>query len=49
MEAPDADADYRSCESRMIYGDDEESLKLRSFFEKGNAYTLQKLQEKFAP
>jgi uncharacterized protein YndB with AHSA1/START domain len=30
------------------YSDDEESLKLRSFFEKGNAYTLQKLQEKFA-
>ena len=30
------------------YGDDEESRKLRSFFEKGNAYTLQKLQEKFA-
>ena len=29
------------------YGDDEESRKLRSFFEKGNAYTLQKLQEKF--
>ena len=31
------------------YGDDEESRKLRSFFEKGNAYTLKKLQEKFAP
>jgi hypothetical protein len=30
------------------YGDDEESTKLRGFFEKGNAYTLQKLQEKFA-
>ena len=30
------------------YGDDEESKKLRGFFEKGNAYTLQKLQEKFA-
>jgi uncharacterized protein YndB with AHSA1/START domain len=30
------------------YGDDEESRKLRSFFEKGNAYTLQKLQERFA-
>jgi uncharacterized protein YndB with AHSA1/START domain len=30
------------------YGDDEESQKLRSFFEKGNAYTLKKLQEKFA-
>ena len=30
------------------YGDDEESRKLRSFFDKGNAYTLKKLQEKFA-
>lgn len=30
------------------YGDDEESMKLRSFFDKGNSYTLQKLQEKFA-
>jgi uncharacterized protein YndB with AHSA1/START domain len=30
------------------YGDDDESRKLRSFFERGNAYTLQKLQEKFA-
>jgi uncharacterized protein YndB with AHSA1/START domain len=29
------------------YGDDDESRKLRSFFEKGNSYTLQKLQEKF--
>jgi uncharacterized protein YndB with AHSA1/START domain len=30
------------------YGDDEDSRKLRGFFEKGNAYTLKKLQEKFA-
>jgi uncharacterized protein YndB with AHSA1/START domain len=29
------------------YGDDEESKKLRAFFEKGNAYTLQKMQEHF--
>ena len=29
------------------YGDDEESQKLRSFFDKGNSYTLKKLQEKF--
>ena len=27
---------------------DEESKKLRDFFDKGNAYTLKKLQEKFA-
>jgi uncharacterized protein YndB with AHSA1/START domain len=30
------------------YGDDEESKKLRDFFDKGNSYTLKKLQEKFA-
>jgi uncharacterized protein YndB with AHSA1/START domain len=30
------------------YGTDEESRKLRAFFEKGNAYTTQKLQERFA-
>ena len=30
------------------YGDDDESQKLRSFFDKGNSYTLQKLQEKFS-
>lgn len=31
------------------YGDDEESQKMRSFFDKGNDWTLQKLAEKFAP
>jgi uncharacterized protein YndB with AHSA1/START domain len=30
------------------YGDDDESRKLRSFFDKGNTYTLKKLQERFA-
>ena len=30
------------------YGADEESKKLRNFFDRGNAYTLKKLQEKFA-
>jgi uncharacterized protein YndB with AHSA1/START domain len=30
------------------YGPGEESKKLRDFFERGNAYTLKKLQEKFA-
>jgi uncharacterized protein YndB with AHSA1/START domain len=29
------------------YGGDEESKKLRAFFEKGNAYTLRKLEEHF--
>ena len=31
------------------YADDEESRKLRAFFDRGNAYTLKKLQDKFAP
>jgi uncharacterized protein YndB with AHSA1/START domain len=31
------------------YGDDEESKKLRSFFDRGNSYTLKRLQEKFSP
>ena len=30
------------------FGTDEDSQKLRGFFDKGNAYTLKKLQEKFA-
>jgi uncharacterized protein YndB with AHSA1/START domain len=30
------------------YGDDEESAKLRKFFESGNAFTMKKLQERFA-
>ena len=30
------------------YGADEESMKMRSFFKKGNAWTIRKLQEKFA-
>ncbi len=31
------------------FGDDEESKKMRAFFDRGNAYTLRKLQERFAP
>jgi len=31
------------------FGGDEESKKMRAFFDKGNAYTLKKLQERFAP
>jgi hypothetical protein len=30
------------------YGNDEESRKLRNFFDKGNTYTVKKVQEKFA-
>jgi uncharacterized protein YndB with AHSA1/START domain len=31
------------------FGDDEESKKMREFFDRGNAFTLKKLQERFAP
>ena len=30
------------------FGSDEESVKMRAFFDRGNAYTLKKLQERFA-
>jgi hypothetical protein len=30
------------------FGGDEESQKMRAFFDRGNAYTLKKLQERFA-
>jgi hypothetical protein len=33
----------------MGYGTDEESKKMRDFFDKGNAFTLQKLQQKLSP
>jgi uncharacterized protein YndB with AHSA1/START domain len=31
------------------FGEDDESQRMRAFFERGNAATLQKLQEKFRP
>jgi uncharacterized protein YndB with AHSA1/START domain len=31
------------------FGGDEESKKMRAFFDRGNAFTLKKLQERFAP
>lgn len=31
------------------FGSDEESAKMRAFFDRGNAYTLKQLQERFAP
>ncbi|RQW07523.1 SRPBCC domain-containing protein [candidate division KSB1 bacterium] len=33
----------------MGFGDDEESKQMRAFFDRGNAITLSKLQERFAP
>ena len=41
----------RATRVRMVglgFGDDEESKKMRAFFERGNAFTLKKLQERFA-
>jgi uncharacterized protein YndB with AHSA1/START domain len=31
------------------FGDDDESKKMRAFFDRGNAFTLKKLQERFEP
>jgi len=31
------------------FGDDEESKRMRAFFDRGNAFTLKKLQERFTP
>jgi uncharacterized protein YndB with AHSA1/START domain len=45
-------ADPRSTRVRIVamgFGDDEESKKMRAFFDRGNAFTLKKLQERFAP
>lgn len=36
-------------EVSLGFGADEESQKMREFFDRGNAYTMQKLQEHFAP
>jgi len=42
----------RATRVRMVglgFGDDDESKKMRAFFDRGNAFTLKKLQERFAP
>ena len=31
------------------FGEDDESKQMRAFFDRGNAFTLKKLQERFAP
>jgi uncharacterized protein YndB with AHSA1/START domain len=46
---PVSDRQTRVTCTGMGYGDDEESKRLREHFDKGNAWTLKKLQEKFAP
>jgi len=43
------DADHTKVTCRgMGFGDDEDSQKMRAFFDKGNAWTIKKLQERFA-
>ena len=42
----------RATRARFVglgFGADKESAKMRAFFDRGNAYTLKKLQERFAP
>lgn len=44
--------DPRSTRVRVVglgFGSDEESQKMRAFFDRGNAFTLKRLQERFAP
>lgn len=44
--------DPRATRVRIVglgFGGDEESKKMRAFFDRGNAFTLRKLQERFAP
>jgi hypothetical protein len=36
-------------EVSLGFGSDEESKKMRQFFDRGNALTLQRLQKRFAP
>lgn len=43
--------DPKSTRVRVVglgFGDDEESKEMRAFFDRGNAFTLKKLQERFA-
>jgi uncharacterized protein YndB with AHSA1/START domain len=44
--------DVKTTRVRIVglgFGDDEDSKKMRAFFDRGNAFTLKKLQERFAP
>jgi uncharacterized protein YndB with AHSA1/START domain len=46
---PEGDKTTRVREVSMGFGNDDESKKMREFFNRGNAYTLQRLQKRFAP
>ncbi len=42
--------DERSTRVRVVslgFGDDPESIRMRAFFDRGNAFTLQSLQKRF--
>ena len=43
-----ADKTTRVREVSMGFGNDDESRKMREFFDRGNAYTLKQLQKRFA-
>ncbi len=47
--APENDKATRVREVSMGFGNDDESKKMREFFNRGNAFTLQRLQNRFAP
>jgi uncharacterized protein YndB with AHSA1/START domain len=44
----EGDQATRVREVSMGFGSDDESRKLRAFFDRGNAYTLQRLQQRFS-
>ena len=46
---PEGDSATRVREVSMGFGSDDESKKMREFFNRGNAFTLQRLQKRFAP
>ncbi len=45
---PEAGAQTRVRIVGLGFGDDPDSQKMRQYFDRGNAYTLRKLQERFA-
>ncbi len=46
---PEGDTATRVRVVSMGFGNDDESMKMRDFFNRGNAITLERLQKRFAP
>src|SRR5437870_5814072 len=46
---PEGDHATRVWEVSMGFGNDDESKKMREFFNRGNAFTLQRLQKRLVP